>query len=64
LPRLKTEEGAQSQPQRHEELMHRGSYLPGAKSWGDTPLCAADSEQETAAIFLTRKGVGEGSYHL
>lgn len=29
-----------------------------ARSWGDTPLCAADSEQEMAAFSLPGSGSG------
>ena len=28
-----------------------GSYIPEEQSWGNTPLCAADTMKDVAAVF-------------
>ena len=33
-------------------LMDAGAYMSEARSWSDTPLCAADSGQDMAAVFV------------
>lgn len=42
-------------------LIEGGSYTSEARSWGNTPPCAANSKQDTAS--LPSPG-GEGGYHL
>lgn len=51
-------ERAWRHPQRHPWLMARGAYMPEARSWSYTPLCAAESKQDVAAVF-TPGVVGE-----
>lgn len=35
--------------------MDRGSYVSKAKSWSNTPLCSADSRQDTATALTTQR---------
>ena len=51
LPSFKTEDRAQSSNRAINGLMNAGAYTFEARSWSDTPPCAAEGSQAMVAAF-------------
>ena len=58
LTQLQAEERGWIQLQRHQRLMGGGAYVSAARSWSNTPLCAAEDKQDTAAVFSLSRDCG------
>ena len=59
--RLKKEPGVSNRD--ISGLMDGGAYMSEARSWSDTPPCAADGRQDTVSVFSPSQR-GMGGYQL